>query len=353
MPETPHTECDCGLDLTAVTARRPDISVKCLHDGTLGLRLHPEEAFIRVHPGDNLEVRWRLTYPRDGGPPMLYEIGAQDEHWQGREVDRNRADGDPGSGREANRDPFAAFAGEAAGSGLASEAVPDGFEPLIGYRAWIMTDADMLKSTAQDHVWLPGPQTAGCVQQRDGHHVSYDLFRLRDELRREPDGDRKAVIQANIDRAIMNAKRSPERNCMCGFYALLRPETVGSKIGDMQGLVYGRIKAWGKIGEYSEGFRAEKAQVDALYLPYGYIRRRKVKRIAKKYSVPVERPPEGLRSGGDSFPIMFAVFWVGLLLAGLLGVAMFGSVEGYAMTVAFYICIALGGATAIDHFRSR
>ena len=343
--DEPENACECGLDLSSVTAKSPEIQIKCFHDGSVGLSLHPEESFIMIHPGDSLEVRWRLTYPSDGGPPKLYKIGWDDEHRRAEADDRDRTlpgvGADPGTG--ASEDSFAAFTTEGAGSGLG---IPDGFEPLVGYRAWVITQDGGLKSTAHDTVWsTDGPEVATCQQFRDGHHVSVDLFLLRQEIDRVPEEQRPAVL-ANIDRAIMDARRSPERNCMCGLYAVTDIKNLGSRISQSSGLVYGRVKAWGKIAEYTEGFRAEKAQIDALFLPKGLIKRYQVRRIAKKYGVPVEEAPSGVPSGVDRFfPATFHIFWGGFVLFSLLG-NILGGFTGYLtsalmFTAAFLVSFAL------------
>src|SRR4030067_3487091 len=130
--------CECGLDLSSVTAKSPEIQIKCFHDGSVGRSLPPEESFIMIHPGDSLEVRWRLPYPSDGGPPKLYKIGWDDEHRRAEADDRDRAlpgvGADPGTG--ASEDSFAAFTTEGAGSGLG---IPDGFAHIGGDRAAVIT----------------------------------------------------------------------------------------------------------------------------------------------------------------------------------------------------------------------
>ena len=332
--EPSEDPCDCGLDFSAIINKTPIINIKCLHDGTVGLSLYNEESYITVVPGQNIEVRWRVTYPKEGGPPTLSRIGWNDEDRQAGEVDRDRTDAGITSGAGTSEDPFAAFADEGAGSGLA----PDGFIPLIGYRAWVATRDDLLKSTAHATVWSPnGSEVASCQQYRDGHHVSFDLFKLRQELDKVPEEQRPA-IQANIDRAIMDAKRSPERNCMCGIYAVSELKDLGDRVRQMSGLVHGRIKAWGKIATYTKGFRAEYAKVDALYLPKNWLKRYKVRRIAKNYGVPVEEFPEGTITPKEKNVLPTAtvvLFWIGFVAVGAFGFGT-GGIVGYAISTASY-----------------
>lgn len=334
--------CDCGLDLSNISEKSPNMQIKCFHDGSVGLALHPQETYIKVRPGDSVEVRWRLTYPSDGGPPVLSEIGWDDEHRTTEEDNRSGAVPGGSSGGAAYASSLDAFTDE----GTSLEA-PDSFEPLLGYRAWLMTEQSGLKSTAHDTVWEEGkPTEAICQQFRDGHHVSFDLFQLRQELDSVPEAQRPAV-QARIDQAIMRAKRSPERNCMCGLYAVSDPKNLKDRISEVPGLVYGRVKAWGKIAEYTEGFRAEKAEIDCLYLPKGFLKRRKVRRIAEAYGVPVVKAPKGVPSGIDPFPLGFTLFWVGFWVVGILGLQADGML-GYFGAVIGYSVAALVGVSILD-----
>src|SRR3989304_8030592 len=239
-------ECEkCGIDLSEVADKRPQIELICHHDGNLGLIMHPNETIIKVHPGDALEIRWRLSYPKDGGPPTITEIGWEDGHWGEAQGDNDRdlpgVSADGGASGGTSKRALDSYADEGTGTGV----VPDGFEKLTGYRAWIITDDDRPRSTAhRDHIWTTeGPEVAVCQKERDGHHVSYELFRLREEAAQVDDPVRRTTIQANIDREIMVARRSPERNCQCGIYAVHEASEITKRIGEQEGIVYGRVKA--------------------------------------------------------------------------------------------------------------
>jgi hypothetical protein len=338
--------CECGLDLAHVASEAPDIEIKCLHDGSLGLRLHPDEGYLRVHPGDNLEVKWRLSYPKDGGPPVLREIGVDDGHRGVPQGDDDRAI----SGDHTGEEPFGAFADEGASPGV----TPDGFEPLVGYRAWIMTSDYDLKSTAHDYIWKT-EDVALCQNIPGGHHVSVDLFRLKERLGTVTDPVERSVLESRIDQAIMDAKRSPERNCMCGFYAVDDPGTIPARVGEhLDNLVYGRIKAWGKIAEYSEGFRAEKVRIDALFAPSTWWQRRKARRVARKYGVPLEKSPvKFTRRPFNKMPLVFSGFWLGALVVAIAGHSIGDSVIHTATLTFFYMLLYAFVFLAIDYWLHR
>lgn len=342
----------CGIDLTEVADKRPQIELRCFHDGNLGLVLHPDETAIKVHPGDALEIRWRLNYPKDGGPPTITEIGWDDEHRKVSQGDRSGADAginsDGGAARGARQGALDAFADEGTSSGVA----PDSFEKMTGFRAWIITDDEGLRSTAyREHVWNPqGPEEATCQSEKDGHHVSFELFRLREQAEDEPDPNRRAAILANIDREIMVSRRSPERNCKCGIYAVHEASEITKRIGEQEGIVYGRIEAWGKIADYDKGFRAEKAQIVALFRPKTWTKRRQVRRIAKKYGVPVESAPYKLPDSDSNFAFKMGGFWIGFTTIGVAG-ALLGGVLGYLAATVTYTLITLTAASLFGKYR--
>lgn len=334
----------CGIDLSEVADRRPQIELTCQHDGSLGLALYPQTTAITVHPGDAFEIRWRLNYPKDGGPPTITEIGEADGHWKVSQGDRGGTDAGVGTDVGANAGARASSgqgasnaleAFEGAGAGLA----PDGFEKITGYRAWIISkDDDSLHSTAHRyHLWdTNGPEVAVCQKEHEGHHISYDLFRLREQAALVEDPEKRAIIQSNIDREIMTARRSPERNCQCGIYAVNEASEIIKRIGEQEGIVYGRVKAWGKIADYEKGFRAEKVEIDALFRPHGWLKRRRVSRIAKAYGVKVEAPPYSLPDPDQSYSFKIGAFWAGFLLAGGAGIVFLEGVGGYLVATMTY-----------------
>lgn len=340
-------ECEkCGIDLSEVADRRPQIDLTCQHDGTLGLRLHPNETKIKVHPGDALEIRWRLNYPSDGGPPTITEIGWDNGHWGEAQGDNDRAvPGGLASGGAVGPSGTAldSFADEGTSTGV----TPDSFQKLTGYRAWVITDDDRLRSTAhREHVWTTdGPEIAVCQRERDGHHVSYELYRLREEAAALSDEDpRKVTIQANIDREVMNSRRSPERNCMCGIYAVHDSREITKRIGQQAGIVYGRVEAWGKVADYEKGFRAEKVSVAALFRPRGWKKRLQVKRIAKAYGVPVEPAPYKLPDPDYRWGLGANAFWLGFIAAGVTGVYLWGFLGYIAATMTYSLATFAVGA---------
>ena len=120
-------------------------------------------------------------------------------------------------------------------------------------------------------------------------------------------------------------------------------------------MVYGRVKAWGKIADYEKGFRAEKVEIDALFRPRSWAKRKRVRRLAKIYGVSVEAPPYKLPDSDISSLGSLGltiVFWMGFLAAGIGGATLFNNgVFGYAVATASYIFAALVLASIFNRLR--
>lgn len=344
---------DCGIDLSGITEKLPKIDLVCNHDGTLDVSINPnDDSTMRFDPGDAFEVLWELNYPEDGRPPTVTEIGVLDEHWGTTQGDHSGAvPGDsPGGVPSTDSRTLAAFAARA-DTGVA----PDSFEKLTGYRGWIITPDNKLSSTAyRGHVWKTrGPEVANCQREQQGHHVSVNLYRLRQEIAELADDDqRKPGLTADIDREIMTARRSPERNCSCGIYAVHDPELIEDRIGIQPGIVYGRVKAWGKIADYDQGYRAEKVDIDCLYRPKSWKKRHQVAKIAKSYGTHVEKPPVDLPDSDPEYTKMSktTTYLIGSVVLGLL--ASSHGLASYIENMVVYTAMFLAGYSAwFENFR--
>lgn len=125
--------------------------------------------------------------------------------------------------------------------------VPDVLGEIIGWRAWRVIGArperlPMLASaTFQDTIWHPGYWTvANCGG--------------RDECRRSLDGG------------------VPGENCTCGMYAAKdRSQLVDLAYGREDGRhpkIVGQVAMVGKVIPGDQGWRAEKARIARLFVPF-------------------------------------------------------------------------------------
>lgn len=255
--------CACGQDLSALYRLVPSIELQCRHDGSFTLNVGSDVSAV-VRPGDRFEVKWRVDYPPGAARPMIWRV----KH--------------PIQSIDNDDDPVALIRAGA-------DAIPDGIEPLVGYRAWRL-DGGKLRSIVWDYEWVPGENVATC--QFGMHHVSLDLLEARQRIDSCDDPVERGRLITLVDHFTTEASRSPERNCRCGFYAMLRPEDILEQVKAMDGdFVLGRVLLWGKVGKYSQGYRAEKARIDAIFRPADPLARWRIHRVARNYGVKVEKSP--------------------------------------------------------------
>ena len=132
-----------------------------------------------------------------------------------------------------------------------SDRVPDGIEPIVGFRMWSYTlrrfeaRLDPLRKTGD--AWLPSPW----------------------------DGAEGGWVEAEclVD-AMMGSNRShpaPAEDCSCGFYAMKHLEmlpVLGVQVFDEEGVrggtILGRVQLAGTIIEHDFGYRAERARIVEL-----------------------------------------------------------------------------------------
>jgi hypothetical protein len=73
--------------------------------------------------------------------------------------------------------------------------------------------------------------------------------------------------------------QAPAKNCSCGFWAYWQPEYRGMGSYDTTVPVFGAIQAWGRARLATRGFRAEKARIMAVHLPFTLLPERASARI--------------------------------------------------------------------------
>ena len=59
----------------------------------------------------------------------------------------------------------------------------------------------------------------------------------------------------------------PTAGCTCGIYAHMSPEDVVLTWREHTEMVAGKVRAWGTVIRHTDGFRAQHAQIDTLYVP--------------------------------------------------------------------------------------
>lgn len=140
--------------------------------------------------------------------------------------------------------------------------VPDGIEPLIGYRSWKVRD-DVLTGISHPEPWPPGGATAEAIcrgpQPKVEITYSYIPAKMRPSLEVE--------LQAALDRWVESLgiiHEPPDEDCECGLYAL---NTLDAAMERHYADVIGKIEAWGKVVKGTKGIRAQYARVVELYVP--------------------------------------------------------------------------------------
>lgn len=118
---------------------------------------------------------------------------------------------------------------------------------LRGYRAWIV-GGGKLRSIIDREPWLVSGNTAMC--RRGMMRNGWVTGRLPGEMPR-----------------ITSLHDAPDSRCTCGFYVKHRLEGV-ERDYDPSIFTYGSIRASGKVILGTEGFRAQHADIEALYVPW-------------------------------------------------------------------------------------
>jgi hypothetical protein len=143
--------------------------------------------------------------------------------------------------------------------------VPDSIEPLIGYRAWRFSfglhEASLFPLTGpvepKVSPWDGATRrwvTASC--RFGGLDPVTDP--MREHLERIA-----SKLGSQLDEVLRRDPHSiPGEGCSCGFYAM---KTLGGMLSlSGTGFILGRVELAGKVIEYTEGYRAERARIVEL-----------------------------------------------------------------------------------------
>jgi len=135
---------------------------------------------------------------------------------------------------------------------------PDGFVPIIAWRAWVLTPEGLLGSVpsmpnrTSFAIWRPGEVlVARCI------HL---------ERNRKPPTRWYDVVHPA-------GEPIPAKNCSCGLYGMKDSTNPVAP-------VVGQVQLWGHIIEHEAGYRAQFGKVHAL----------ESLELAEKYGVPTIEP---------------------------------------------------------------
>jgi hypothetical protein len=156
-------------------------------------------------------------------------------------------------------------------------AAPDYFEPIVGWRTWLVvceSEGFRLRSVVYDTPWLPHNELiARCFHRA----LSFPWRRRSEHV-------------------------PPARACACGIYAAREPKEAASYLegrswADALSVhrVIGTVSLWGRVVECTRGWRGSRAYPKRIYVPATrapyWLRAERAEEVAlalTDYDVPVE-----------------------------------------------------------------
>lgn len=152
-----------------------------------------------------------------------------------------------------------------------NDIIPDGFTPVVGWRAWTFSGNYKLLSPNVDGVpWTAGqPMRATCMSRpdplaslpwspNDRHLIGTDsTFDQTTGEHYVTVGALRVVVSAPTKKVL---QETPAEGCNCGFHAAKSVDKARK-----YGPVIGRVALWGKVIVHEEGWRGEYAYPQALY----------------------------------------------------------------------------------------
>ena len=142
--------------------------------------------------------------------------------------------------------------------------VPDGIEPIIGWREWAFKETGLLFSLTNSQFWTPRRSLeAACTSRSHARSVAElppDERNLFERLRREVYGGADLTEELAAAKPKPDLRNtSPVEGCSCGIYAKRHPIDVTQK-------VVGTVKLWGKVIVGTEGYRAQFGYPHQVYV---------------------------------------------------------------------------------------
>jgi hypothetical protein len=173
--------------------------------------------------------------------------------------------------------------------------IPDGIEPVVGYRCWTL-QGGFLKPTNSDFLWQPGDNEAICYADQE---------EFKKSVGRNVNGEFKIVEQGTHGLI-------PEATCNCGFWMLKTPQNLLDRMiapkrdvmsfavmasayfgqYEPRQYVLGQVRGWGRVLPGENGWRTEFAAVELIIQVEHWdnvINDDRLEAVAKLYDVPVVR----------------------------------------------------------------
>jgi hypothetical protein len=205
--------------------------------------------------------------------------------------------------------------------------IPDGIEPIVGYRMWGYTSAG---GRVELHSLRCMTPAGGCPWEAVASHWVVASCEILLAL--------KGLIGELEKERFRTAHEVPGDECQCGFYAMSSLRGLLAEADPRylhhEGAVLGRVALAGKVIEHEHGYRAERARILELIPIQGT--EVSVKRLGDLLALPVGRSvplfPEGPRPSSPAARVRISLPWAAVVAWLLLvtGMTFYLSVTGAA-----------------------
>lgn len=150
--------------------------------------------------------------------------------------------------------------------------IPDGINPLVGYRGWIHKDGKLYSCYREVEWPSSGKVTSECIHP----NTAFNLYFLR--LNQEE----------NIQKRKYNAHIAPDIHCSCGVYALSEYPSQRESLPWPSDALTGVMLGWGHTVMGTKGFRSEYAKIVALVArPRSLKLMNIIEEVASNYAIPI------------------------------------------------------------------
>lgn len=182
--------------------------------------------------------------------------------------------------------------------------IPDEVGCVYGWRTW-RWNAEQSRLEpyfiGADTAWTSTRTTAACLrpERMNAELNAYELLMASFGTALLANTSAQHRIQRLRDMLHVlevNSHAAPHPSCVCGLYAAKEkyavPGVSYNGLGHVpidKDVVLGRVKMWGRVIEYEDGYRAEHAQIVSLV----DTRSPAVKTASRQYDVPLESPISG------------------------------------------------------------
>lgn len=167
--------------------------------------------------------------------------------------------------------------------------IPDVAEPIRAYRVWTVAEGQLLEGANSGVIWpVDGPLIARCLNETSVSVVARAFL---------DDGDHplrvtRHEVPCPPDQVAHHVGHG------CGIYGLAHPAQAVLHVGTLlpfSQIVYGEVLLSGRYYEYSEGWRAERGHIGALWTlehpGFRSVDRSLLDELAARYGTTVTDPP--------------------------------------------------------------